>query len=111
MQVCNHKFHNECLQQWGDSSCPVCRYSVHSSHNTSCAICATTSNLWMCLICGHVGCGRYNLAHARDHYTATNHCYSLEVQTGRVRPFWVQVQACTYPGIVALPSMSSFQRW
>lgn len=24
--VCNHQFHSECLQQWGDTSCPVCRW-------------------------------------------------------------------------------------
>ena len=23
MQVCNHRFHNDCLQRWGDTSCPV----------------------------------------------------------------------------------------
>ncbi len=26
LQVCNHKFHSECLKGWGDTSCPVCRY-------------------------------------------------------------------------------------
>lgn len=24
--VCNHRFHNQCLRQWADTSCPVCRY-------------------------------------------------------------------------------------
>ena len=85
LQVCNHKFHNECLQQWGDSSCPVCRYSVSKSHESSCGTCGTTSDLWMCLICGHVGCGRYNAAHAREHYATTAHNYALEVETSRVR--------------------------
>lgn len=28
LQVCNHKFHNECLQRWADTSCPVCRYCL-----------------------------------------------------------------------------------
>jgi hypothetical protein len=84
VQVCNHRFHNECLQKWGDSSCPVCRYSVSSNHDSSCQVCAAKVDLWMCLLCGHVGCGRYQAAHARDHYTATDHCYSLEVTTGRV---------------------------
>jgi Zn-finger in ubiquitin-hydrolases and other protein len=84
VQVCNHRFHNECLQKWGDSSCPVCRYSVNNHHTSSCQVCAATADLWMCLLCGHVGCGRYQAAHARDHYTATDHCYSLEVNTGRV---------------------------
>lgn len=43
-QVCNHRFHNECLRQWGDTSCPVCRYCQHSAVTTShCAICNTSA--------------------------------------------------------------------
>jgi len=38
----------------------------------------------MCLICGHTGCGRYVEAHAREHYEATGHTYSLEIETQRV---------------------------
>lgn len=42
-QVCNHRFHNECLQRWGDTSCPVCRYCVNATGNTShCATCGTS---------------------------------------------------------------------
>lgn len=85
MQVCNHRFHSECLQKWGDSSCPVCRYSINAHHDSRCQACGATGDLWMCLLCGHVGCGRYQAAHARDHYVATDHCYALEVNTGRVR--------------------------
>lgn len=36
------------------------------------------------LICGHIGCGRYNGAHAFDHYLSTNHLYALELETQRV---------------------------
>ena len=25
--VCHHTFHCHCISKWGDSSCPVCRYS------------------------------------------------------------------------------------
>jgi BRCA1-associated protein len=39
----------------------------------------------MCsLICGHIGCGRYNGAHAFDHHLSTNHLYALELETQRV---------------------------
>jgi len=30
LQVCNHQFHSECLQKWGDTSCPVCRCAARS---------------------------------------------------------------------------------
>ncbi len=40
LQVCNHKFHSECLKGWGDTSCPVCRYchetSAAQSHCQAC---------------------------------------------------------------------------
>ncbi len=60
LQVCNHRFHGECIKHWGDTSCPVCRYCMLSSNaNTSrCSTCGANTNLWICLICGHVGCGR-----------------------------------------------------
>ncbi|KAI0320885.1 BRCA1-associated protein [Amylostereum chailletii] len=102
---CSHTFHCTCLSKWGDSRCPVCRYSqtLRTSHPTSstrpsvpipfadpstpamstCADCASTTNLWICLICGNIGCGRYGAAHAHAHYTKTTHLYALELETQR----------------------------
>lgn len=42
------------------------------------------NNLWICLICGHVGCGRYQGGHAASHYHKTNHTYALQLGTNRV---------------------------
>ena len=43
LQVCNHRFHNECLQRWGDTKCPVCRYCAQSSNDQSkCNSCSST---------------------------------------------------------------------
>ena len=36
------------------------------------------------MICGVVGCGRYENRHAVAHWTETGHCYSLEIGSGRV---------------------------
>ena len=57
--VCNHSFHLDCLMQWQDSPCPVCRYD-HSGLNealSQCHVCGTTENNYVCLICGVVSCG------------------------------------------------------
>ncbi|KAF8498653.1 hypothetical protein F5888DRAFT_193739 [Russula emetica] len=104
---CSHTFHCECLSKWGDSRCPVCRYSqnLRTSHPSSasgarsapipfadpsapalssCADCNSTTSLWICLICGNIGCGRYGRAHAHAHYERTTHLYALELETQRV---------------------------
>lgn len=36
------------------------------------------------LICGHIGCGRYDEAHAFQHYKGTAHAYAMDVDTQRV---------------------------
>lgn len=42
--VCNHRFHNECLRQWADTSCPVCRYCEAPRGNVpTCMVCSTHS--------------------------------------------------------------------
>src|SRR5690606_3894075 len=63
---CNHTFHEACLRRWGDSSCPVCRYCLlPEEERSSCVVCGTQSeSLWICLICAHIGCGRYADGHA-----------------------------------------------
>eukprot|EP00934_Nitzschia_sp_Nitz4_P004075 Nitzschia sp. Nitz4//scaffold202_size38995//34114//35856//NITZ4_007637-RA/size38995-processed-gene-0.50-mRNA-1//-1//CDS//3329541399//4065//frame0 len=56
--VCNHTFHLNCLVQWQDSPCPVCRYD-HSGLNetlSQCHICGTTERNYVCLICGVISC-------------------------------------------------------
>eukprot|EP00850_Spirogloea_muscicola_P009482 SM000053S17439 [mRNA] locus=s53:368169:371669:- [translate_table: standard] len=82
--VCNHTFHSACITKWGDSSCPVCRFCQQQQEKSSCTVCGTTENLWICLICGFVGCGRYKEGHAIRHWKDSQHCYSLELDSQRV---------------------------
>jgi BRCA1-associated protein len=67
--MCGHQFHCTCLSKWSGTRCPVCRYSQTRSTRpqeepstaTTCDRCgagAAGESLWMCLLCGHVGCGR-----------------------------------------------------
>lgn len=82
--ICNHSFHCSCISKWTDSSCPVCRYCQQQPEKSICFVCQTSENLWICVICGFVGCGRYKEGHAIRHWKETQHCYSLEVETQRV---------------------------
>ncbi|RPA72378.1 zf-UBP-domain-containing protein [Ascobolus immersus RN42] len=49
-----------------------------------CYSCAADSNLWICLICGNIGCGRYDSAHAYAHFQSTQHSYAMDLDTQRV---------------------------
>lgn len=84
--LCNHAFHTNCLIKWGDSTCPVCRYvqTPEQLENSVCMECEGTEALWICLICGHVGCGRYQGGHAAAHFRATNHSFALQLGTSSV---------------------------
>ncbi|KAI7284291.1 zf-UBP-domain-containing protein [Hortaea werneckii] len=98
--LCQHVFHCACLEKWRGSGCPVCRYTHSPSytfpyprpeHNPDgsdneplCSVCAGSENLWICLICGNIGCGRYDGAHAYAHYESTSHCYAMDISTQHV---------------------------
>jgi BRCA1-associated protein len=80
---CNHSFHCNCLFAWNDLTCPVCRYS-YSSEDQKCFECDLTTDLWACLLCGYVGCGRYSNGHAHIHSSEFDHFFSMELVTKRV---------------------------
>lgn len=112
--VCNHSFHMDCLLQWQDSPCPVCRYD-HSGLNealSQCHVCGKTEHNFVCLICGVVSCGggdgptpfrtpqvdacrpRHDhpsqltqTCHARQHYDETLHAYALDTESQHVWDF------------------------
>ncbi|OQE47040.1 hypothetical protein PENCOP_c001G06802 [Penicillium coprophilum] len=92
---CQHVFHCTCLQRWKGSGCPVCRYTQddYRKSNASlkpdeepqeCSVCHSEENLWACLICGTVGCGRYDNAHAFAHWKETAHAFSMDLTSQRV---------------------------
>ncbi|KHJ49124.1 zinc finger, C3HC4 type [Trichuris suis] len=83
---CNHSFHAACMKHWSDTTCPVCRHLITPgfTESQSCPVCGKRDDLWICLICGHVGCGRYANGHAYQHFQETQHTFALEVGGQRV---------------------------
>lgn len=84
--LCNHSFHSHCLQHWEDTTCPVCRYcqTPEPVEENKCFECGVQENLWICLICGHIGCGRYVSRHAYKHFEETQHTYAMQLTNHRV---------------------------
>ncbi|KAJ5584247.1 uncharacterized protein N7459_004047 [Penicillium hispanicum] len=94
--ICQHVFHCTCLQKWKGSGCPVCRYTQDDFRKgggmatdsdedpAECSTCHSELNLWACLICGNIGCGRYDGAHAFDHWKDTTHAFAMDLNSQRV---------------------------
>ncbi|XVE54455.1 hypothetical protein DITRI_Ditri03aG0082700 [Diplodiscus trichospermus] len=76
---CDHSFQCSCTLKWTYLSCTVCRFCQQQDEKPACSICGSVENLWVCLMCGFLGCGRYKEGHAVRHWKDTQHCYSLEL--------------------------------
>jgi hypothetical protein len=59
------------LQSW----CELCKESGTDGVETR-----SRDVLWMCMVCGHIGCGRYQKSHAVRHYELSSHRYAIELQ-------------------------------
>jgi uncharacterized UBP type Zn finger protein len=58
--------------------------SFQDDFMNECHECGCTDNLWICLVCGQIGCGRGKQGHALAHYETTSHLYALDIETQRV---------------------------
>lgn len=75
-----------------------------------CNACELSSNLWLCLSCGNLGCGRRNYdgsggnGHALEHFEK-NKNHSIVVKTGTITP---EGGACKYILYYNLPLTAVF---
>lgn len=94
-------FSEKAYFDWGESKCPVCSLifgsaHMHQNHSSNedtlptdhhtircpkfkCQYpgCEETEKLWICMECGHIGCGREKNQHSLQHFDQTNHRFSL----------------------------------
>eukprot|EP01063_Lacrimia_lanifica_P007423 TRINITY_DN14723_c0_g1_i1.p1 TRINITY_DN14723_c0_g1~~TRINITY_DN14723_c0_g1_i1.p1 ORF type:complete len:472 (+),score=162.57 TRINITY_DN14723_c0_g1_i1:81-1496(+) len=85
--MCGHTAHLDCFLEsnYEAAGCPVCRFNPSDlGHQCAVPSCGEIDPLWMCLVCGHLGCGRYQQGHAEQHYRETSHTYCLDVHSGQV---------------------------
>lgn len=66
------------------SPCAVCRIVLNLSPANKCAFCGDNVDLWVCLVCGFVGCSRYHQKHAKQHSSESKHDFSLSLKTQQI---------------------------
>ncbi|KAI4840763.1 ubiquitin carboxyl-terminal hydrolase [Plasmodium brasilianum] len=54
-----------------------------------CKHCNNTDDIWLCLICSNIGCGRYQKSHAKIHSAKYNHHYCINLKTKKI---WSYIQ-------------------
>ncbi|RVW16764.1 BRCA1-associated protein [Vitis vinifera] len=62
----------------------VCQFCQQQDEKPTCFVCGTSENLWVCMICGFAGCGRYKEGHAIRHWKDAQHSYSLDLEKQQV---------------------------
>ncbi|SBS81071.1 zinc finger protein, putative [Plasmodium ovale curtisi] len=49
-----------------------------------CKHCNNVDDIWLCLICSNIGCGRYQKSHAKTHSSKFNHNYCINLKTKKI---------------------------
>ncbi|KAG7195468.1 uncharacterized protein KQ657_003230 [Scheffersomyces spartinae] len=64
---------------------PLLSSDTETGDNEHCNQCNIETNLWICLVCGNIGCDRYAAGqHSLKHFVDTGHCFAMELSTSRV---------------------------
>lgn len=81
----NNTLRSLSLTDASHTRCKSClMLTLDNDSHLQCASCGDLRALWACLVCGHVGCGRYSNEHAKTHYHLSGHTLSIEIATQRV---------------------------
>lgn len=77
---CRDLFHSCCQDNCRSlgENCKVCSLLYGDETVMKCFNCGGKENMWVCLICGNLGCGRYKGGHAHDHFLNTGHPFALK---------------------------------
>jgi len=71
------------------NSCIVCEVFLNEEHERrKCEQCGLRGNLWVCLVCGYTGCGRYTSQHAKGHF------HDTEFGTTHTIPSYTRIPTC-----------------
>ena len=97
--ICQSAYFQQTLQEW-ELKLEGCEHTltldqsgahrIASKSMAHCGECELAANLWLCMTCGHLGCGRKNWDgtggnnHAIDHSKSTNH--PLVCKLGTITP-------------------------
>ena len=76
-----------CIAAAANAGCKVCRALLTATPATmpECVECgAADESTWVCLVCGRVGCSRYNGQHAQQHFLRTGHELTVNVATQQI---------------------------
>lgn len=73
------------------STCVVCQQLLSAQLTRSsgqpqvrCQECRQSGDPWICMICGYVGCSRYQAMHAKEHFLRSSHFFSINLLTQQV---------------------------
>ncbi|KAJ3427126.1 brca1-associated protein [Anaeramoeba flamelloides] len=85
--------------KWEGNRCEVCEHCKEFSKEhtefkkfltINCEYCSSKNDLWVCLICGTIGCGRHNGGHAYQHFQQTSHYFTMELSTQRIWDYYTE---------------------
>ena len=100
---------NSSSESWSEPAANACEHALTltqseatSSNCENCSQCELKSNLWKCLTCGILSCGRRQFdgsggnGHALEHFNATGHALAVKLGTISVKADGLEADVYCY---------------